>query len=450
MKRLFALLLILGFGIPLELPAQLAHDVLANDTLANDGEGAAKKFVAQLSQKHFDEAAKAFDAAMTKAMPVARLEQTWASLTASAGEFQSVRATRKQVKGRYKIELVDCKFARANWTIKVVLDRNDRITGLFFLPSKVQEHSIADYVDATTFTDEEVSFGTDPWIIPGTLSIPKANSNRASPVVILVLGSGPNDRDESVGACKPFKDLAGGLASRGIAVLRYEKRSRAHQTKLADLESLTVHEETVEDVIAAFNFVQSHPAINKQRIFVIGHSLGGYLVPRIDQAREDRPIAGYVSLNGNARSVETLILAQTRYLAQLDGSVTPKETNRLKLLEGQIDELKTLTVTSPALLGAPAAYWLDLRDYRANDEIKRVTCPILFLQGERDYQVTMIDFGLWKESLRDRTDVHFKSYPSLNHLLIEGSGRSTPEEYDVAGNVAFQVIEDISVWIQNR
>ena len=102
------------------------------------------------------------------------------------------------------------------------------------------------------------------------------------------------------------------------------------------------------------------------------------------------------------------------------------------------------------LTGAPGAYWLSLRDYVPSEAARTLPQPLLILQGERDYQVTMEDFGRWQAALADRGDVTFKSYPALNHLFMTGEGPSTPAEYEQAGHVAEEVILDVAGWIQGR
>jgi fermentation-respiration switch protein FrsA (DUF1100 family) len=101
-------------------------------------------------------------------------------------------------------------------------------------------------------------------------------------------------------------------------------------------------------------------------------------------------------------------------------------------------------------LGIRAAYWLDLKQYDPVAVAQKVTLPMLFLQGERDYQVTMADFELWQNGLVGYDNVTFISYPSLNHLMISGEGPSTPEEYNQPGHVALAVIQDVTNWISQH
>ena len=120
-------------------------------------------------------------------------------------------------------------------------------------------------------------------------------------------------------------------------------------------------------------------------------------------------------------------------------------------LQQQVDAVKALTTQSSGgapVLGVPASYWIDLKDYRPADLARGLTMPLLILQGERDYQVTMKDFQNWKDALAGQSNVTMKTYPDLNHLFIAGTGKSTPDEYQTPGNVALAVIQDIAAWIQ--
>jgi dienelactone hydrolase len=269
---------------------------------------------------------------------------------------------------------------------------------------------------------------------------------------VLVHGSGPNDRDETVGANKPFKDLATGLASRGVAVLRYDKRTMVHGGKSATLKTFTVKEEVIEDALEAVRLLQSQPSIDPRRVFVLGHSLGGMLIPRIGAA--DTTIAGLIVLAGPARPLEEAIVAQTRYLAMADGTISAEEQKAIEEVTAVGDAVRALTsddVTSGRMIfGAPASYWLDLRGYDPPSEAARVKRPMLVLHGERDYQVTREEFARWKAALGARPDVTFHSYPMLNHLFIPGTGPGQPAEYQVPGHVAEEVVRDIAAWVSAR
>jgi hypothetical protein len=262
------------------------------------------------------------------------------------------------------------------------------------------------------------------------------NGDGPFPAVVLVHGSGPHDRDETIGPNKVFKDLAWGLATRGILVLRYEKRTKQYQNEITDLSAFTLNEETVDDAVAAATLLRSTPNVDIDRIFVLGHSLGAMVAPRIAMclvADWAGPPRGLIMMAANARDLPTLVVEQSEYLVALDGQVTDAEAVQLAQLRSQITLVREGKV-QPGYDQVSAA--------------QEVGVPMLFLQGERDYQVTMQDFNLWKEALSGCPTVAFNSYPSLNHLFIAGEGPANPTEYATAGNVAHEVVEDIATWVK--
>jgi dienelactone hydrolase len=303
----------------------------------------------------------------------------------------------------------------------------------------------APYVREEAFGEREVTVGAGEWALPGTLSTPSGRG--PFPALVLVHGSGPNDRDETVGGAKPFRDLAWGLASRGVAVLRYEKRTRQHGSQLAAVKGFTVQQETVDDALAAADLLRHTPGIDPDRVFVLGHSLGGMLIPRIG-ARDPR-LAGLIVLAGAAKPLEDILLQQVAYLDAADGTVTDAEKSRFESLKAEIARVKALKPgDTGTALGIPDSYWLDLRGYDPPAAAKALKQPLLILQGERDYQVTMDNFAAWKQALAGRPNVTFKTFPKLNHLFIAGEGKSTPAEYEQPGHVAEAVIAEIAGWIR--
>ena len=309
-------------------------------------------------------------------------------------------------------------------------------------------YSVPSYADPAAYKEEDVKIGTAEWPLPATLTMPAGG--KSYPAVVLVHGSGPNDRDQTVGANKMFKDLALGLASRGIAVLRYDKRSRVHGAKLAALKSFTVKDEVLDDVGEALAWVGAHPAIDPRRIFVLGHSLGGMLIPRIVAA--NGTVAGAIVMAGAARPIEVALVEQTRYLAMLDGTISPAEQQQIDAMDQTAASIKALgdrdAPEGKLFAGAPASYWLDLRRYDAPAAAAGLKTRLLVLQGERDYQVTMAEFERWKRALGGRRDVTLRSYPALNHQFIAGSGPATPQEYQTPSHVAEDVIRDIAAWLR--
>ncbi len=408
----------------------------------------ARQLVSQLATAKFDEAVATFDSTMKRVLPAEKLKPIWDSVLGQYGSFQKAQEARTEAVHKYHVVFVTAEFERGNLDAKIVFDAENRVSGLFFVPAgKYQSPA---YVKPSSFDETEVNIGKGLLTLPGTLVIPKGTG--PYPVVILVHGSGPHDRDETIGPNKPFRDLAQGLASRGIAVLRYEKRTKQRPLAMALLLGrITVKEETIDDVVAAVDFVASHERIDSQRVFVLGHSLGGMLLPRIGKA--NTKIAGMISLAGSTRPMEDLILDQVNYLFKLDGKLSDEEQKQVQQIEAQIARVKSAnlslkTASSQLPLNVPAKYWLDLRGYDPAEAAKDLQQPLLILQGERDYQVTLKDFERWKQALESKPQVKFILYPSLNHLFMDGKGLSTPTEYSTPGNVAESVVTDIASWIQ--
>jgi dienelactone hydrolase len=317
---------------------------------------------------------------------------------------------------------------------------------------KAAEYHPPDYTAPSSFGEQQVTVGagTD-WALPAMLTVPAGKG--PYPAVVLVHGSGPNDRDETLGPNKPFQDLAWGLASQGIAVLRYEKRTFAYRGKLGTLANLTVKEETIDDALAAVALLRRTPNIDPKRIFVLGHSLGGMLVPRIGLA-DKGDIAGFVIFAGATRPLEDEWVRQYEYIYSLDGQLTSKEQAEIDGYKRQAALIKQLTTADAGrkelLLYVPPSYWLDLRGYSPPEAALRLKQPLLILQGERDYNVTMDSFHDWERGLAKRANASFKSYPKLDHLFLEGTGPATDADYVRPRNIPRYVVDDIAVWIKKQ
>jgi len=420
-------------------------------TPPRDESQAATEFLGLLARGQFPKAAQQFDGAMTAALPSEKLQKTWEVLVSRAGPFQQQDHSRLSQEAGYNVVYVTCKFERSLVDMKVVFNAKKQIAGLFFGPAADPKAAaaLAPYVKPDVFRDQPVTIGEGKWALPGTLSMPVAEA--PLPAMVLVHGSGPCDRDESLGANKPFRDLAGGLASRGVAVLRYDKRTRVHSAEFAALGSqFTVKEETVDDALLAVALLRRTTGIDPQRVFVLGHSLGGMLVPRIGKLETN--IAGFVILAGpTAKSLEDRMAEQMDYLQSLSENAAPEKQKQFAELKQAVIKAKAFTaadVNSPTpVLGAPARYWLDLRGYVPAEAAKELACPLLILNGARDYQVPTADFEFWRQTLAARTNVAWKLYPALNHLFIAGEGPGTPAEYEKAGHVDAELIEDIARWV---
>jgi dienelactone hydrolase len=417
---------------------------------AADPKAHAAAVIAAMTGQDFSKIEAEFDDKMKAALPAGRLAVTWQGLVAQVGALKGCGGdVRVRAIADKQMVITPCEFERAKIDVQLAFDTANRISGFVMRPAAAAvPYEPPAYATPSSYTESDVTVGSGEWALPGTLTMPAGPG--PFPAIVLVHGSGPNDRDETVGANRPFKDLALGLASRGIAVLRYDKRSKVYGAKMSDIPGLTVKEEVIDDSMAAVALLRTQPKIDPARVFVLGHSLGGMLIPRI--AAADPKLAGVVVMAGAARPIGVALVAQTLYLARADGMVSPAEQAQIaetvKLAEAIDAVTREDASRGKAVFNVPASYWLDLRGYDPPSAAKEVKLPMLVLQGERDYQVTMEEFAKWKAALGDRRDVTFRSYPSLNHLFEPGTGKSLPAEYNQASHVDQAVVDDIAVWIR--
>ena len=423
----------------------------------SDLTGEGRAVVELLVREDFAGASKNFDAQMKEALSPAKLAAGWKALISQVGAFKRIVGVKMEKTPRADVAVVTCEFEKSGINIHLSFDAERRVAGLFFMPASLSKEAYRApaYVNPAAFQEREVRVGTGEWAVPGTLTLPTVG-RAPFPAVVLVHGSGSHDRDETIGVNKPFRDLAQGLASRGIAVLRYDKRTHTHGAKLMGgaADTFTVKEEVIDDALAAAALLRQTEGVNPKRIFLLGHSLGAMLAPRI--ARADARLAGLILLAAPSRPLEDVIVAQFTHLFSADGTISGEEQAQLERIKEQVARLKSpqLSAETPAAslpFGLPARYWLSVRNYHPAAEARTLKLPMLVMQGERDYQVTFgEDFAGWR-ALSPSKRVELKSYPKLNHLFFEGEGRmSTPAEYARTGNIPAYVVEDIALWVKRH
>ncbi|WP_234086857.1 alpha/beta fold hydrolase [Azonexus sp. R2A61] len=377
---------------------------------------------------------------LATALPAERLRSVWESLPAVYGaRRQRGTPVDENYRSGHKVR-VPMTYERAALNAEIAIDGQRRIAGLLIVPQT-----------APTALEQNANFSETPLAIPlAGASLPATLTRPAAagrvPGVVLVHGSGPHDRDESIGPNKPFRDLAHGLARRGVAVLRYEKRSRARPEDFAG--DFGIDDETTDDAVAALRVLAGQPGIGP--VFVLGHSQGGMLAPRI--AERAAVPAGAILWAAPARPVLDSVIEQFERIAAQDGAVDAGERRAIDALAGGLAAIRRGEdpPRADAPLQLPAGYWRSLDAVRAVDDAQRSKTPLLILHGGRDYQVTDADWAIWQQTFADSPRVVLKRYPALNHLGIAGEAPSTPLEYQRPGRVDKALIDDVAAWIKAR
>ena len=384
-----------------------------------------------------------FDENMKKQVSQTDVQQIWASLISDYGAFDYYKTDiTLTTKDGYQIVDVPVIFKNGSATLRFALNAKGEISGFFITDNATASNSMQ------LANDTEVTFGSAEYPISGSLTLPEGEG--PFPAVILVHGSGPSDRNEQIGPNLPFMDLAEQLSAQGVAVLRYDKRTYLYGNQLAQLTDITVQDETIDDVVYALDYLQTLDNIDTEHIYIAGHSLGGYLIPRI--AAQTPEAAGYILLAASARPMEDLLLEQTEYILSLEKSLDDASKEKLlKQTQDMVDTIKALTpdseYTADQLGGTPASYWLDLKNYDPIAEVQGINKSFLVLQGGRDYQVTKTDYDLWQSAFGEYSDVHFRFYDNLNHLFMSGTGKSVPNEYQQKNTVDTVVGKDIANFV---
>jgi dienelactone hydrolase len=405
-------------------------------------ESAARTLVTRWADGEYEGMREQFAPSVREQVTGEQLRRDWATITDEAGAFVSVAGASHTPSQRYDVVVVTVRFRGGQQRFSVVFDDAGSVIGLRPVQTS-GTYSPPVYAEQSAFTERPVTVrATDDCSLGATLSMPEGDG--PVPGVVLVHGSGPQDRDSTIGPNKPLKDLAWGLASHGVAVLRYDKRTA---TCPVDPTDATLDSVVTDDAVAAVDALRDAGRVRDDDVVVVGHSLGGMVAPRI--ATRVGNLAGIALLAAPARSLGTLLAAQTAYLTELDGTVTDAERARLTDRREAVERAQSGEMgAEETILGGGRAWWESLGAYDQVETAADLSLPTFVLQGGRDYQVDPdADFGRWREALDGRESVRFEEYPSLDHLFMPGEGPSRPTDYYEQDNVAEAVVTDLAAWI---
>ena len=291
--------------------------------------------------------------------------------------------------------------------------------------------------------------------LKGLLTLPEGDG--PFPAVVLVHGSGSSNMDEKVGKLTPFRDLAQGLAARGIAAIRYNKRSFTHGLKMVldKKHPITVREETVEDALLAAQLLRADRRIDSGRVFLMGHSMGGMLAPRIECEGGD--FRGLILLAGSPRRLEEIMLDQMAEIMSASSGLTKKLMEKQhaqfsRLFEGLYDLTDEEARQKKVGGGTTLYYFKEMGQPTVAQWLEKTNKPMLIMQGEKDFQVkAAVDFALYKDLLRQRENVTFRLYPGLNHCFVPArfdSIADAKKEFTPERHIGAEVLDDIADWIK--
>ena len=394
-------------------------------------------------------AAKDFDADLRKAHDAQNLAEVWTALTKQNGAFRGRGASTVHfVEGRHYL-FTRMNFANGAFAALDACDAKGKISFFEWGPPSDAAEKIANAKpqiesDGLRELPEIVVSAWGP--LTATLTLPKGEG--PFPAVLLVAGAGRNDADESIGPNKPFRDLALGLARAGVASLRYDKSITDYPSQAGLSQRFNVDDEVTNDALTALDILAHHKQIDPSRLFLLGHSLGGMMAPRI-ALRADK-LAGVVMMGAPSESILENGIRQTKYIASVQHTPDATLQAQLKSLR---DEEALLASHAPlpadGYQGLPQSWWMSLHLYDQVAAAKAMKQPMLILQGGGDFQVSPRDnFVLWQKTLVGDPRVTLKEYPGLSHIFMPAGDPPSPDDYAKPSHMDAQVIADVAAWIK--
>ncbi|WP_434309079.1 alpha/beta hydrolase [Hominifimenecus sp. rT4P-3] len=387
-----------------------------------------------------------FNDTLKSSLSEADFQTGWEQVVVQAGSFEEYYKT--EVEESSKVYHCILKFEERGVRLSFGYDEEGKVqsiwTDFYAIPPELVEND--------RWKEQEISIpftsnGTE-YSLTGVLTLP--TGVKKPPIVVLVQGSGQSDYNESIQENRPFQDIAWGLAEKGIASIRYNKRYYQFPAQAPD--AITVSDEVLDDAATAISFASRLESVESSQIYLIGHSLGGMLAPKI--TKENAQVAGMISLAGSPRHLADIVYDQNvDALNQMENINELQKQASLAQLKQMIDQVKSVSdlTDTTALIGQPASYWASLNEIDTAALAKELTVPMLFLQGTADFQVKVdTDFAAWKEALEGHENAHFQVYDGLNHLFMKTNGKTDISEYDTQGHVDQKVIDDIAAFIQEN
>ena len=299
------------------------------------------------------------------------------------------------------------------------------------------------YAPPETFDEYRVTFGQAPWELDGTLTMPKGPG--PFPAVV-ILGPGGGFAGESPNRWD--RDMAQGLATHGVASLRFAERSVTHALAAAREPSFTLAEEYVDDALAAIGRLRLTPRVDPARVYLLGASIASFAMPRV--ASLDLDLAGLVLVSPSSGYIWDSAWRMQQEQAKVDRTVSESEQRGIEVLTARAAAIEAVAKGDgdPHDLGVRITYHLDLATYRPENVARYLPIPMFVIFGDRVGVTPIEDQESWLSSLRRRGDTAFRVYKGHVHGLFDVT-KSRPPALRSVGHVDEEVMIDIAAWIDD-
>ena len=376
-----------------------------------------------------------FHPTIKESLPVAVIDHLWEGLLAKSGDLKKQMDWSVTRRDTVLLEQCNLVFESESVQFSLMTDDEQHIVGFHFTPIEHQFNLLSEEDKKMwAFLEKDTLLVNRRIKLPAVFCHP-ATMNGRVPVVVFVNDIGPYDKDATIGPNTPFREVAHRLAAQGIASLRYDNRTFVYGSRVSDVGGgLTYDTEIVDDAVAALDYASHFEEVDSQQVYVVGHSAGGMLAPRIAMLSRV-PLAGMISVAGAARHLKDILHSQLRYMAKLEGADLEQADSLSEMIYGK------LSMSYRAFAAA----------YNPVGTARGLRIPMLFLQGGHDFKVTSIDHEIWKKGLEGCDNAQFVWLEKCDHLLREQPAMSVPGTYMLPGRVSADAIEAVVSFIkQNR
>ncbi len=406
----------------------------------------AQFIIGSFQERKFEKINPLLDHEMSRVLGETGLEELWDAILMQFGEISKIYESSAEKKDTLFVTRTKVDFEKRSWFLKLVFNRENKISG-FFIEPLTMPYEAPIYANLDAFYEYKKTIHDPKFPVDGILTLPKSK-NRV-PVIIILGGSGPTDKDLTIGSKRIYKDIAWGLASAGIAVFRFDKRTLTHARSIAAVSNFSIDDEYLKDTRLAIKMLKDQAEIDPNQIYVLGHSLGGHILPYL--ATKLKGVSGYIGFAANYSSLPDLMAYQADFLSK-DLPEQQKEPYR-QLKQKAIYARDRFSVNSPMDSlpdGLTAIYLQSLYHAAPNHHLRSLgKHRFLFIQCEKDYQVPNTELKRWQDSVKDTqaSKTSFISLPLLNHLGCEELGEMGTGSYEKPGNVSIKLLDEIAQFV---